>query len=113
MARKNRAKSDVSSRTRRESVSSSVQSPKSALFSNLFPMSPTMNAVLKEEPSRTPEEWIEFAQNTLWESGKPAPAVWFLATQEPDLLEYLMTGTMRSELSIGYFVKLINTISFV
>jgi hypothetical protein len=71
-----------------------------------------MNAVLKEDPSRTPEEWIEFAQNTLWESGKAAPAIWFLATQKPDLLEYLMTGTIESELSIGGFVKRINTISF-
>jgi hypothetical protein len=99
MARKNRAKSDVLPKTRRGSIpkapSSDVQSPRSPLFGNFSPISPTMSYAIREETSRTPEEWIKFAQKKLWESDKPASAVWFLATQGPDLLEYLMTGAIN------------------
>ncbi|KAF8594569.1 hypothetical protein BDV93DRAFT_549191 [Ceratobasidium sp. AG-I] len=43
-------------------------------------------------PSKTPEEWIEFALMKIWESGRPAPAIEFLEAQDPDLLEFLMTA---------------------
>jgi hypothetical protein len=84
-------------------VFSDVQSPKSTLPSNLFPMIPTMNDERNEKPLRTPEEWIEFAQHKLGESGKPAPAVWFLAAQGPGLLEYLMTGMVQPGLVVDVF----------
>lgn len=42
--------------------------------------------------SRTPEEWVEFALMKIWESGRPAPAIQYFAAQDPDLLEFLMTG---------------------
>ncbi|KAG8744274.1 hypothetical protein FRC10_010437 [Ceratobasidium sp. 414] len=95
MARKNRAKSDAQ-RTlpgfrERKGSSSDVQSPVSPLFSPKFPRQEAKDT-LEEEPSKTPEEWIDFALKKLWESGKPTQAIRVLAMQEPDLLEFLITG---------------------
>jgi hypothetical protein len=117
MAHKDCAQSDVLPKTQRGPVgnasSSDVQSLRSPSLSTISPMNPTINDALNDEPSRTPEEWIEFAQKKLRESDKPAAAVPFLAAQKPDLLEYLMTGTMKYEPGIGLFVKLINAVPFM
>ncbi|KAG9097516.1 hypothetical protein FRC06_007474, partial [Ceratobasidium sp. 370] len=94
MARKNRAKSDAQ-RTlpgfrERKGSSSDVQSPISPLFSPRFSRHEAKD-MLEEEPSKTPDEWIDFALKKLWESGKPIHAIRVLAMQEPDLLEFLIT----------------------
>lgn len=96
MAGKKRAKSDAQRPLpglhERKGSSSTIPSPVS-------PMSPMFSRrevkeFVREQPSMTPEEWVDFALKKIWEIGKPVDAVWFLAMQqEPDLLEFLITGT--------------------
>ncbi|KAG8719695.1 hypothetical protein FRC08_002227 [Ceratobasidium sp. 394] len=113
MARKNRAKSDaqrtLSGFRERKGSSSDVQSPVSPLFSPKLSLRETKDT-LEEEPSKTPEEWIDFALKKLWESGKPIHAIRVLAMQEPDLLEFLVTANeeirdevRRSVCNSGWF----------
>ncbi|QRV93432.1 UvrD-like helicase carboxy-terminal domain protein [Ceratobasidium sp. AG-Ba] len=63
-----------------------------------------------EEPSKSPEEWVEFASTKIWEYGKPPDAVRFLHMQrEPDLLEFLITANedirevVRQAVCSGWF----------
>ncbi|QRV93435.1 P-loop nucleoside triphosphate hydrolase [Ceratobasidium sp. AG-Ba] len=105
MAGKKRSKSDAKRpppiSPGRKRSSSDVPPP----ISPLVPRSPVVSrriikeAVL-EEPSKSPEEWIEFALKTIQQCDHTIDAVRFLARQhESDMLEFLMTAnqTIRDE----------------
>ncbi|QRW07579.1 P-loop nucleoside triphosphate hydrolase [Ceratobasidium sp. AG-Ba] len=105
MAGKKRSKSDAKRpppiSPGRKRSSSDVPPP----ISPLLPRSPVVSrriikeAVL-EEPSKSPEEWIEFALKTIQQCDHTIDAVRFLARQhESDMLEFLMTAnqTIRDE----------------
>lgn len=55
-------------------------------------------------PSKSPDDWIKFALTKIWEFGRPAPAIEFLAAQDPDLLEFLMTGMKDLSLLVVYTI---------
>ncbi|KAG8740158.1 hypothetical protein FRC12_016085 [Ceratobasidium sp. 428] len=113
MTRKDRAKSNAERAPtgfrERKGSSSSTLSPVSPLFSPKLSRR-ELKEKLEEEPARTYEEWIDFASKKLWEHNKPIEAIRFLAMQEPDLLEFLITANedirdevRRSVCSSGWF----------
>ncbi|KAG9090858.1 hypothetical protein FRC07_012002, partial [Ceratobasidium sp. 392] len=113
MARKNRAKSDaqqpLTGFRERKGSSSDVRSPVSPLFSPKLSRR-EVKEIVEEEPLKSPEEWIDFALKKLWEHNKPIEAIRFLAMQELDLLEFLITASedirdevRRSVCSSGWF----------
>ncbi|KAH7337934.1 hypothetical protein B0J17DRAFT_405653 [Rhizoctonia solani] len=95
-----------SGRSRRDSRSRSPEItrkklellPEKGLTHEALPWSPTSptnflsHEARTNNPSRpkTPEEWLDFAHNTIWGTTRVVDAIRILAA-EPDLLEFLMT----------------------
>ncbi|QRW07577.1 P-loop nucleoside triphosphate hydrolase [Ceratobasidium sp. AG-Ba] len=109
MAGKKRSKSDAQRPLpplrEHKRTTSDIPPPVSPLVSRR-----EIKEVVPEEPSKSPEEWVEFALTKIWEYGKPPDAVRFLHMQrEPDLLEFLITANedireaVRQAVCSGWF----------
>lgn len=108
MARHNRSKSDVRPPALQMSPTKpktrGLRSPTSPLMENQSSRNRSMS-IMSPVPSKSPDEWIKFALTKIWESDRPAPAIEFLAAQDPDLLEFLMTGMKYISLLVVYIIS--------